>query len=85
MTILHVEPYGSFTLTVSQPYAGSGLEWRIRGAYFNRTSAGRFYLDHHDEVIHGATLAEVVATAVASAKSSVPLHTERVENKETLR
>ena len=69
----HVEQIGPFELVVSQPWAGAGLEWRVRADHpilgrFDHTSGGRFYPDQHGEIIHGETIDDVVRTAVAGAK-----------------
>ena len=72
MKIIHLtEQHGGLTLTIGQEWNGAGLYWELSGSsflgrYFHRSS-GRFYPDQHGEIIHGATLADVVQTARIAA------------------
>ncbi len=74
-TIYHTEQDGKLTLTIGQEWEGAGLYWELTSPAicglprYQRRSSGRFYLDSHGETIHGATLADVIQTAITSAKS----------------
>lgn len=79
MTVLHEETYfqGHLTLRVIQEWPNSGLSWEYSSpggvlGPMSRRSGGCFYRDTDGEKIHGATMEEVVATALRNVRSLFP-------------
>lgn len=75
-TVLHRETHDNdhTVIEVVQEHPGAGLNWRVQISGngiiddFKHQSGGRFYLDSPDEVIHGKTMDDVIATCAAAAR-----------------